>query len=81
MSPKKRRTPLAQFVVRERYGRGLTQDDLAKASGVTKQSIINLETGKITTPSPRILHAIAEALGVDARTLFDLMEQGGEEES
>jgi len=73
---KKRRTPLAQFIVRERYGKGMRQIDLAKAAGITKASVINIESGKSMTPAPQTLHAIAEALEVDARELFDLMEAG-----
>jgi len=75
----KQRGPLAQFVVRERYRRGFTQEDLASEAGISVTSLVNLETGK-RNPSPKTLYRIATALGVDGGTLFDLMEQGQEDE-
>lgn len=60
---------LASNLVRYRQGLGLTQEQLASSSGVTRQSIINYENAK-TLPDSKILGALAKALGV---TVTDLL--------
>lgn len=60
---------LAANLVRYRQGLGLTQEQLASSSGITRQSIINYESAK-TLPDSKILAALAKALGV---TITDLL--------
>jgi transcriptional regulator with XRE-family HTH domain len=76
MSMGKRRTPLAQFLVKERYRRGLSQEELAQRSGLSVATIANVEAGRSARVAPKTLHSIGAALGIDTGDLFDLMEQG-----
>ena len=54
---------------------GMTQKELAKIIGVTKQTIINYEKGT-TDPSWERLEDIAKALKVDVDALFPYNEFG-----
>lgn len=56
-------------ITRVRKARGLRQDDLAQAVGLTRSSIANTETGRQRVPLHTLL-AIAQALGVE---LVDLL--------
>lgn len=47
----------------------ITQDDLAKAVNVTRQTIISLENGKYDA-SLKLAHRIAKYFGVSIETLF-----------
>lgn len=47
----------------------VTQDDLAKAVGVTRQTIISLESGKYTA-SLQLAHKLAKYFGVAIEDLF-----------
>ena len=47
-----------------RLSKGMTQEELAKASGVSRLAISNLERGKVSSAKSTTLYAIAEALGV-----------------
>jgi len=49
----------------------LTQDQLAKATGVSRQTIISIEKGKFV-PSTRLAFQIARALGMKVDDLFEL---------
>lgn len=49
--------------------RGLTQDELAKAVGVRRETILYLEKGKYN-PSLKLAHSIAKALGTTICNLF-----------
>jgi transcriptional regulator with XRE-family HTH domain len=61
---------LAKNIKEIRARRGLrTQDALAEASGLAKNSIGQIETG-IFWPSPKTLGQIANALGVEVSDLF-----------
>jgi putative transcriptional regulator len=55
-----------------RTRQGLTQEDLAKAVGVRRETIVFLEQGKYN-PSLRLAHDIARALhaGIDDLFIFD----------
>ena len=47
-----------------RYERGLTKADLHERSGVARTTIDNLKTST-RPPQPRIVHALAEVVGMD----------------
>lgn len=52
-----------------RKGHKVTQDDLAKAVGVTRQTIISLENGKYNA-SLQLAHRLAKYFGVPIEELF-----------
>jgi putative transcriptional regulator len=52
-----------------RCKRALTQEDLARQTGVTRQTIMNVEHGR-TGPSIFLAYRIAAALDVPVTTLF-----------
>lgn len=62
-----------------RLGRGLTQVDLAEATGIRRPNVARLERGA-NTPTLRTLQRIAEALGTDVPSLVSLSppSRGGE---
>ena len=60
-----------------REERGLTQEELAKALGVTRQTIIAIEKGKYD-PSLRLAFKIARFFGVKIEDIF-LYEGDGDE--
>lgn len=57
-----------------RKGNKVTQDDLAKAVGVTRQTIISLENGKYNA-SLQLAHRLAKYFGVTIEELF-IFEEG-----
>lgn len=48
---------------------GLTQEQLAKKSGVRRETIVFLEAGKYN-PSLELAHAVAKALGAKIEDVF-----------
>lgn len=67
--------PFAEHLRHWRERRALSQEDLAKRSGVSANTIWRLETqGRVPRPSTR--RKLAEALGVDPGALLD--GDGGE---
>ena len=52
-----------------RTQRGMTQEALALASGVTRQTIISIEKGKFI-PSVKLALEIARALSVSLESIF-----------
>lgn len=54
----------------------ITQDDLAKASNVTRQTIISLENGKYNA-SLQLAHKLAKYFGVPIEELFVFDEEDG----
>ena len=54
--------PVKNFLKKIREEKNLTQDQLAKAAGITRCIISEFENGK-HRPSPRTINKIAEALG------------------
>jgi transcriptional regulator with XRE-family HTH domain len=54
----------------------LSQRELAEKAGVSETTIVKLETGA-TKPQPRTLRKIAEALGIGAEDMADLMAEAG----
>lgn len=64
------RTPIANEIRRLRFERGeMTQQALAEACGVTRQTIIALEAGKYA-PSLELAFRIARAFGVGVEDVF-----------
>ena len=57
---------------RKRHG-DMTQEALARACGVTRQTIIALEAGKYT-PSLELAFRIARAFGVGVEEVFQWVE-------
>ena len=53
-----------------RRARGLTQEDLAEASGVTRSHLARIERGEVGEPRPDTLRRLAEALGVEVLDLL-----------
>lgn len=63
-------TPVGNVIRRLRFERGeMTQQVLADACGVTRQTIIALEAGKYA-PSLELAFRIARALGVGVEDVF-----------
>jgi len=58
-----------------REERGLTQEELAKALGVTRQTIISIERGKYD-PSLRLAFKIARFFGKAIEEVFTYEESG-----
>jgi transcriptional regulator with XRE-family HTH domain len=65
-----------QRLRRARHAAGLTQVELANQAGCTQQTVSYLETGKIRTPSWRVVQSLAAALNVDPREVFPTEEHG-----
>jgi transcriptional regulator with XRE-family HTH domain len=53
-----------------RTARGLTQEQVAKKAGVSKNYITMLEGGKRTSPSLDVLRRLAKAFGVPVTELL-----------
>ena len=62
-------TTLGRRIATARRARGHTQTDLAKAVGLSRASIANVEAGAQRTPV-HVLIAIAQALGLDPADLI-----------
>ena len=60
-------------VRRVRRERGLTQEELAREVGVSRQTIVNIEQGRYK-PSILLALKIARVLDTDVETLFKLEE-------
>lgn len=67
-------TPIANQIRRLRFERGeMTQEALAQACGVTRQTIIALEAGRYG-PSLELAFKIARAFGVGVEDVFQWKE-------
>ncbi|MFD9910099.1 helix-turn-helix domain-containing protein [Streptomyces sp. NPDC059063] len=51
---------------RRRRVRGLRREELAQLAGISVDYYVRLEQGRATQPSPEVLDALADALGLDA---------------
>lgn len=58
-----------------REAKGLTQEGLADLVDVTRQTIISLEKGKYESPSVKLAHRIARALGAAIEQVFIFNEE------
>ncbi len=61
-------------VKRLRRGGGLTQVELAQASGVSQGTIAQIEKGEVDNPRPSTIKKLAGALGVSGMDLLDDVE-------
>ncbi len=67
-------TPIANHIRRFRFERGeMTQEALAQACGVTRQTIIALEAGRYA-PSLELAFRIARTFGVSVEDVFHWKE-------
>jgi transcriptional regulator with XRE-family HTH domain len=64
--------PLGENLARIRAARGLTQEELAQASGVSVDTISRLERGTHATARRSTLQALALALGIDPARLLGI---------
>lgn len=72
------KTDLTNQVRRFRFLHGeITQEELARRVGVTRQTIIALEAGKYV-PSLYLAFRIARAFGVNIEEVFSFNEAGSE---
>jgi putative transcriptional regulator len=58
----------------------LTQEDLAAAVGVRRQTILAIEKGKYV-PSALLAFTLADALGMPVTDLFELVEGGDDDDA
>ena len=79
MLTEKKRTPLAHWIVRQRYIVGLSQNELAERADLSVATINALETGQSRSMTPRTLHKLADALQSDPEELVDVMIRAQEE--
>ena len=67
-------TPLQNMIRKLRFEHGeMTQEDLASRTGVTRQTIIALESGKCT-PSLILAFRIARVFGVAVEDVYQFSE-------
>lgn len=64
---------LSNSVQENRLGKKITQEELAKAVGVTRQTIIAIEKGNYT-PSVLLSLKIAKYFDIDVEKLFTIKE-------
>lgn len=57
--------------------RGWTQHELADLSGVSRSTIANLESGRMTSPAPEVVFRLSSALRWSMSELLGLDELGG----
>lgn len=54
----------------KRIAAGMTQEDLAEKSGISRATICGIESGKVRSTTTKTVQAIAHALGVTMDQLF-----------
>ncbi|MFR9728806.1 helix-turn-helix domain-containing protein [Saccharopolyspora sp. MS10] len=62
-----------------RLGTGMTQEELARRTGISTRAIGDLERGRVARPQTRTLRALAAALTTDEAELRALLPRGGAE--
>ena len=65
---------MKNIIEQKRKERGMTQQQLAAALGVSRQTIISLESGK-DNPSILLAHAIARLVGAQIEDIFLFEEE------
>ena len=65
---------MKNVIEQKRRERGMTQQQLAAALGVSRQTIISLESGKYN-PSILLAHAIARLFGAQIEDVFLFEEE------
>jgi transcriptional regulator with XRE-family HTH domain len=71
---------LGKVIKAARVAKGLTQDDLGRAFGVTKSAVAQWESGK-NVPDGRKLHRLAELLGLDPGAILAASRPAGGDQS
>jgi transcriptional regulator with XRE-family HTH domain len=66
-----------RLIYRQRGIEGLSQDELAGRSGLTKARISDIETGKIKRPQTRTVDALSVALNITQEQLDECRTSGG----
>jgi transcriptional regulator with XRE-family HTH domain len=51
-------------------------DDIARAAGISPETLRKIETGRLATPAFGIVIAVADVLGVDVLTLAQVYRDG-----
>jgi HTH-type transcriptional regulator, competence development regulator len=71
--PEQTETTLGPYLASLRASKGMTLREVEEATGkeVSNAYLSQLENGKISKPSPHILHSIAEVYGVDYSMLME----------
>lgn len=67
--PKSAPATIGQRIAAARAARGLNPSELARLVGIRPQSLYQIESGVVKSPTPANLFRIADALRVDAREL------------
>ena len=62
---------LTNHIRRLRFERGMTQEELALRTGVSRQTIMSIERG-LTNPSVLLAYKIAAAFEVSITAVFDM---------
>lgn len=62
-----RRNSVREFLLDERWGCGLTQEELAERSGLSIRTISDIERGCVLRPRVATLRLLASALDMDER--------------
>ena len=65
---------MKNIIEQKRKERGMTQQQLAAALGVSRQTIVSLESGKYN-PSILLAHAIARLFGAQIEDIFRFEEE------
>lgn len=63
---------LGTFLAKARNAAGKSLRTVERETGISNAYLSQLETGKIKTPAPQNLHALADAYTVSYETLMDL---------
>jgi transcriptional regulator with XRE-family HTH domain len=64
---------LGRLIYQQRHARGMSQEDLAKGTGIHLSTISRFEQGAIDSPDPLKLQRVATALGTDVEDYFALV--------
>ena len=62
--------PLGDAVKRARGRQGLTQNEVANATGIDVRTVLNIENYK-GNPKMEVLYPLVRALNIDAREIFN----------
>ncbi len=80
MTERRKRVPFARFlfsvknyVAEYRQNKNITQQELADWVGVSRQSIVSIETGRYN-PSITLAHRLAVFFGLKIEDLFDFQD-------
>ena len=74
----RRACPTKTKIPELRRARRLSQEELAQAVGVTRQTITSIEVGKYTASLP-LAHKLARYFGLAIEDVFDFSDLDGEE--